>query len=179
MSKSGCSDYSKRSGLVWLLRLPGSSFCGFSPWSWLCRSPQRWRRSGGRCDARPDGQQQVSTTGGGQRGRYRGSSWWSFLNVSLVPICHGSQWRVYNAGLSLAGDAFLSFWRHALPRIPVTSATWPLYWWFLPDQGPQHWRRSYSSERWGWCRDIADGSAHRSITEFDHIYRSIRAQVSK
>ena len=51
------------------------------------------------------------------------------------------------------------FWRHTLPIVAVTSATWPLCWWFLPDQGPQHWRRSYSSECWGWCRDSADGSA--------------------
>ena len=28
------------------------------------------------------------------------------------------------------------FWSHALAIVAVTSATWPLCWWFLPDQGP-------------------------------------------
>ena len=51
------------------------------------------------------------------------------------------------------------FWRHALPIVAVTSLTWPLCWWFLPDQGPQHWRCSYSSECLGWWGDSTDRSA--------------------
>ena len=91
------------SGLVWLLRLPGSSSSGVSPGGWLCGNPQR--QPGGWSIARPDGQQQVSTTGGGQCGKYRRSSWESLWKVSLVPLCHGSQWRVHHTGLSWAGAA--------------------------------------------------------------------------
>ena len=51
------------------------------------------------------------------------------------------------------------FWTHALLIVDVTSATWPLRWWFLPDQVPHHWRRSGSSkmfrmvwrQRWWKC----------------------------
>ena len=130
-------------GLVWLLTLPGSYSCGFSPRGWPNRSPQSWRPCG-RCGTRPDGQQQVSNTGGGQCGRHR----WSFLgspyNVSLMPLCHGGQWRVQHTGLSWADDG-PSFWRQALRSFAVTSATC-LCWWFLPDQGFQRWGRSYTSE---------------------------------
>lgn len=51
------------SGLGCLPRLPSSSSCSASPLRWCCESPQGWRRPSGRCGARPDGQQQVSTTG--------------------------------------------------------------------------------------------------------------------
>ena len=50
------------------------------------------------------------------------------------------------------------FWRHVLPSVAVTSATYLLCWWFLPAQGHQHWRYSYPSECCGWCGDNADGS---------------------
>ena len=147
------------SGLEWLLRLSGSSSCAVSLWGWLCESSKRWRWLGGWCS---DRQQQVSTTGGGQCGRYWGP-WGSFSNVSLVPLCHSSQWRVHHRGLSWAGNSPPPFWGHALPIIAVASAKWPLCWWFLPDQRPQHWRRSYSHECWGWCRDNAEGCAQGVI----------------
>ena len=81
---------------------PGSSSCSVSPWGLPSRSPWRCRQPGGHCSARPDSKQRVSTTGGGQCGRYRGSSWGSLYNVSLVPFCHAGQWRVYHSGLSCA-----------------------------------------------------------------------------
>ena len=90
----------------------------------------------------------------------------AFLRESLKcffgALCHGSQWRVHHTELSWAG-AGPPFWRHALLSFAVTSATWPLCWWFQPDQGPQHWRSSYSRQCWGWCKDSADGSAEGSI----------------
>ena len=118
--KSSCSDCSLRSSLVWLLRLPRFSSCGVSPSGWPCGSLQRWRWPGGRCASRPDDQQQVSTTSGGQYGRYRGS-WESLYDVSLVPLGHSGQWRVHHTRISWAGDSPL-FWRHAQPSIVVNSA---------------------------------------------------------
>ena len=110
------------SSLIWLLRFPGFSTSGVSPWGWLCGSPQRWRRPGGRCNISPDGQQQVSTTDDGQCGRYRGSSWGSLFNVPWCP-------SVTVASGEFAIQGYLGqamgppFWRHALPIVPVTSAT--------------------------------------------------------
>ena len=75
-----------------------------------------------------------------------------------MPLCHSSQPRVHHTRLSWAGNG-LPFWRYALLSVAVTSATWPQCWGFLPDQGPQHWRHSSSSECWGWCKDSSNGSA--------------------
>ena len=60
-----------------------------------------------------------------------------FKTFLWCPFCYGSQWRVHHTGLSWAEDG-PPFWRHTLPIVAVSSATWPLCWWFLPDQGPQH-----------------------------------------
>ena len=156
--KSGRSDCSYRSGLVWLLRFPGSFPEAFLPEV----GPTRVLK--GR-DDRVDGVALSLTV----------SSMFRPLVVVNVAGTEGLLERVFKTFLwcpsvTVASGEFTirgylgqatptPFWKHALPSVAVASATWPLCLWFLPDQGPQHWRRSYSSEYREWCRDSADGSA--------------------
>ena len=79
-----------------------------------------------------------------------------------MPLCYGCQGKVHHTGLSWSGDAHThseDMPCPALPIVAVTSVTWPLCWWFLPDQGSQHWRRNYFGECRGWCGDSVGGSA--------------------
>ena len=124
--KSGCSDCSKRSGLVWLLRLPGSSSGGVSPWGWLSRV---FKGGDNLVDGTAPGLTVSSKCQPLVEGLLEGV-FKTFLWRPSVSVASGEF-----AIQGYIGEAMpSSFWRHALPIITVTSATWPLCRWFVPDQ---------------------------------------------